>query len=96
MIIENGLSITSINVCKSDSKKKKLFNLINSFLHSLSYNFVVVGEETIPLGTGKYTDIQKFDARVFACSSVLAKCTDIINRKVLEPSFEAILDAGNK
>lgn len=77
-------------------RKKKIFIIWYSFLHSLQYNFVIVGEETIPLGTGKYTEIQKFDARVFACSSLLAKCTDIINRKVLEPSFEAILDAGKK
>jgi len=57
-------------------------------------NNVAVGHEIVPLGTGKYTDIQKFDARVFACSAALAKCTDIINRKVLEPSFEAVMDAG--
>ncbi|XP_065212309.1 fatty acid synthase-like [Planococcus citri] len=50
--------------------------------------------EPVPNGIGKYTDIHRFDARVFAVNKVLAECTDVINRKVLEPSFEAVLDAG--
>lgn len=63
------------------------------FQHRVN-TFFAVGDEIVPLGTGKYLDIQRFDARVFACSAALAKCTDIINRKVLEPSFEAVMDAG--
>ncbi|XP_065222314.1 fatty acid synthase-like [Planococcus citri] len=50
--------------------------------------------ETIPNGVGKYTQNHRFDARVFAVNRILAECTDVINRKVLEPSFEAIFDAG--
>lgn len=50
---------------------------------------------SVPCGTGKYTSIQKYDISVFAVNSVLANQMDILNRMVMEPSFEAILDAGN-
>lgn len=66
-----------------------------SYAMTILYVYYLVGEP-VPNGTGKYTDIHRFDARVFAVNPVLAECTDVINRKVLEPSFEAVLDAGKR
>ncbi len=48
----------------------------------------------IPAGTGKYNDIEKFDRTVFKMNRLFALSSDIMNRKILEPSFEAIVDAG--
>ncbi|KAK7602868.1 hypothetical protein V9T40_006842 [Parthenolecanium corni] len=81
-----------------DSIKQILYNKENVITYDnrkwpqgYRYEF---GEVSVPCGTGKYTSIQKYDISVFAVNSVLANQMDILNRMVMEPSFEAILDAG--
>lgn len=60
------------------------------------FNYIfAVGEKRIPDATGKYTSIDKFDSMVFKLNNIFASSCDVINRKILEPSFEAIVDAGN-
>lgn len=49
---------------------------------------------SVPDATGKYTEEIEFDYRLFKFSSLFAQSTDVVNRKILEPSFEAIVDAG--
>lgn len=67
---------------------------IYNFLLTLINYLISVCDDIVPSGTGKYKDINRFDTRVFSVSPALAECTDVINRKVLEPSFEAVMDAG--
>ena len=49
----------------------------------------------LPSATGKFKFIKEFDPVVFKVNNAVAECTDVINRKILEPSFEAVMDAGN-
>lgn len=58
-------------------------------------NFLV-DFHTVPNATGKYVDVETFDYRIFKLNNEFGKSYDIINRKVLEPSFEAIVDAGKR
>ncbi|XP_065212158.1 fatty acid synthase-like [Planococcus citri] len=51
-------------------------------------------DTVLPSATGKFRYVKEFDPVVFKVNNAVAECTDIINRKVLEPSFEAIMDAG--
>ena len=53
-----------------------------------------LGEKLIPDATGKFRNFDKYDQTVFRMNQVLSRSTDIVNRKILEPSFEAIVDAG--
>ena len=53
-----------------------------------------LGEKLIPVATGKFRNFDKYDQTVFRMNKMLSQSTDILNRKVLEPSFEAIVDAG--
>ncbi|KAK7571973.1 hypothetical protein V9T40_014445 [Parthenolecanium corni] len=48
----------------------------------------------VPDATGKFKQEIEFDYRMFKYNQLYAKSTDVINRKVSEVSFEAIVDAG--
>ena len=48
----------------------------------------------IPDAIGKLSENHKIDHTVFKINTMFALANDIINRIVLEPSFEAIVDAG--
>lgn len=56
--------------------------------------FFTVGEKIIPCATGKYLDVNTVDYQVFKMGRIQAYSSDALNRKMLEPSFEAIMDAG--
>lgn len=49
--------------------------------------------ETVPPATGKWKYLKEFDSVVFKMSRPIAECTDL-NRKIFEPAFEAVMDAG--
>ncbi|XP_065212332.1 fatty acid synthase-like [Planococcus citri] len=51
-------------------------------------------DTVLPSATGKFRYVKEFDPVVFKLNNSVAEITDIINRKSLEPSFEAIMDAG--
>ena len=57
-------------------------------------NVTVVEEKLIPDATAKLLECYKFDYAVFKFNKSWAFGNDIINRLALEPSFEAIVDAG--
>lgn len=62
---------------------------------SIRISFSVLEEKQIPDPTGKLlVNYEKFDSIVFKYSSSWAKGLDVFNRVMLEPSFEAIVDAG--
>lgn len=48
----------------------------------------------IPNITGNYTNVQPYDYRVFKINIDYASIVDVISRKMMEPTFEAIVDAG--
>ena len=48
----------------------------------------------VPDAVGKVTEPYKYDHTVFKMSKAFAVSNDILNRMALEPSFEAIVDAG--
>ncbi|XP_065212331.1 fatty acid synthase-like [Planococcus citri] len=48
----------------------------------------------LPPATGKFKLLKEFDPVVFRMNKITAECTDAITRKILEPSFEAVMDAG--
>lgn len=65
-------------------------NSLNNFeLYCFAGDKVVV-----PDATGKYTKEIEFDYRLFKFNLLFGRSTDVVNRKILEPSFEAIIDAG--
>lgn len=54
-----------------------------------------VGREVvIPHYIGVYKDEEAYDPPVFKIINKFSSSFDVINRIVLEPSFEAIVDAG--
>lgn len=54
----------------------------------------MLGEKTVPDPVGKFTNPYEYDHTVFKMNKTFAVSNDILNRAVLEPSFEAIVDAG--
>lgn len=60
--------------------------------HFWAFGFFAV--MSIPQGLGKYTNIDQFDRTIFKMKSLFAVSSDILNRKILEPAFEAMIDAG--
>ena len=54
----------------------------------------VTAEKMVTDATGKLLNVHKFDQTVFKMSASWALGYDVINRLSLEPSFEAIIDAG--
>ena len=54
----------------------------------------MLGKKLIPDATGKLLEPHKFDQTVFKLNKGWANSSIILNRLPLEPSFEAIVDAG--
>ncbi|KAL6953875.1 fatty-acid synthase system [Sarracenia purpurea var. burkii] len=48
----------------------------------------------LPSATGKFKFAKEFDPVVFQVNTAVAECIDVVNRKVWEPSFECVMDAG--
>ncbi len=59
-----------------------------------SYFSTTVEEIFIPDATGKCLTSKSYDFRCFKLNFLFAGSNDLPNRKILEPSFEAIVDAG--
>ena len=81
---------------KHESKIKNC-SFANAFLLSQLkiFNYVTVAsDKLIPDATGKLSNIYNHDYSVFKMSKTFARTCDILNRIILEPVFEAIVDAG--
>lgn len=50
--------------------------------------------KTVPDATGKFVNVHAFDNSVFHVNKKMADSTEPAIKGVLEPSFEAIVDAG--
>ena len=54
----------------------------------------MTSDKLIPDATGKLSNIYKLDYNVFKMNKTFARNCDVLNRIILEPAFEAIIDAG--
>lgn len=69
------------------------YNWLNCGLLKIM-TFYITEQMTIPGYIGKYTNDLAYDSDAFKLTSKFSRSNDPPNRKVLEPSFEAIVDAG--
>lgn len=82
--------------------KRKKYNIglyqqrifLNLLLNKFVYHVIGLGEKLIPDATGKFHDLHEYDHTVFRMNQTFAFSNDLVNRRVLEPAFEAIIDAG--
>lgn len=73
---------------------RKDYNLLNWDLLKDNYNIYITEQINIPGNIGKYTNDLAYDSDAFKLTNKFSRSNDPPNRKVLEPSFEAIVDAG--
>ncbi|KAJ8675796.1 hypothetical protein QAD02_011582 [Eretmocerus hayati] len=76
---------------------------VNEFLDNLLNKVDMITEDDrrwnlehpeIPKGTGKISNLEKFDALFFGVHAKQAHCMDPMGRMLLEHSYEAFIDAG--
>jgi len=58
--------------------------------------YIILEHPEIPQRTGKLNQINKFDAAFFGIHYKQAHAMDPMCRIILEKSYEAIVDSGNK
>lgn len=80
--------------------KTRLYNFTASSeilqVKNLKLEKILGDKAAVPDATGKFKQEIEFDYRMFKYNQLYARSTDVINRKVSEVSFEAIVDAGIK